>query len=413
MPPKAQPQAPNKAAPKKYSLAAKFYLFGIPLIGLANIVTLLLTQANDDKESEKAGMINTYIPLSHTALYPLIVTTAAIINYVSQNTQNTTNGDACLTTLPYDNKFPNDNPTDILDCTTPEHLKRLKAQGHAIDAQFALQNTFLHYRVINHNYRIARTLFLSLSPEEKKRISIAKDANGRTALHLGLAIAAPGKMQRLLMTPENVMLADAEGVTPLMLAASGFTNSETTQHLLHMIGKKRLAQALAAKDKQGRSVYDYGNLSKQTIMANLQDLIIDPNKAHNHCFNSFNREERPICAQTKEDKKLLGSIFDLGRTQFRGEPAMCVTATQKNLETFRSLPYTNQPLYEKFKQTMNDGFFSDYNANSKSQIWDIYGYDAKFLLDKGISNVSLIDEVMNRRTDNLNLIKTSASNTPK
>ncbi len=403
--PQAIPQTPRRPEPRGYSFSAWFVIFSVPTVILANIALTLITQASEDKQSEDAGVVNTNIYLSHTSLYPIMALATGALSYIYNHTKNVTDGETCLTSSSLDVRFPTDNPDNLLECTTPEQVQQLRARGQAIDKPFGLKNTFLHFRVINHDYRISTTLFNSLSPEDKKRVSVAQDANGRTALHLALGISAPGKVQRLLMTHENVMMADKQGVTPLMLAASGLTNPETTKHLLHIIGKERLAQALAAKDAEGRSVYDYSNLPKKLIMRSLQDLIVDPYKASNACFNALFYEERGICESTLDEESLLGSIFDMGATHFRGQPATCVRTTKKNSETFRSLPSSNLSLYKKMIYALNNGFFKDYNDNSKKQIWNIYDSDARDMITKGLSNRSLIEDVRERQKLNSDIIK--------
>jgi hypothetical protein len=363
------------------------------------------------EEEQGAGMVypeTNLIPFSLLSwvntLSDFQIPFVLLSQYISLAFQQPPKGDTCLTTSPF-KMYSVDQPQTLLDCFNPECVDAMKKR-YPIDLKDngIFNNTVWHYLAVNSDYRAFSKMYRSLTHEEKKIVATAIDINGRTPLHLSISVVAPGRFLRALMTPENVVMADEYGVTPLMLANAGFMNEVSTRHLVHLIGPKRLAQALAAKDFKGRTASEYGQLSDQEIREYLEDFVVDPDKAMNACFNAFESEKRKICVTSEKTRDLLTQYYDLGITHQCAKPVECVRTTKANLKTFIQMNNSPSKPYQEMKQSLIKNIEKKYPPFS-STIWDNdYMKDADGLLGH-LSEQSLLDAIKESRIKNQKEVK--------
>jgi hypothetical protein len=311
-------------------------------------------------------------------------------------------GETCISTLK-ENSFRSGN--GIFGARNIEDINKAKSGwwSTAIDAQRGpYKNTFAHLMIINHQYDTFLTIYKDLSLEDIARISIVKDINGRTPLLLSLSIAAPGEVQRILMTKENVIIPDNNGTTPLMLAAAGFTNARTMEHLLCLIGEDRLAQALTAKDKNSKGVEDYNTMSKSEIIDYLYTLEIDANKATDSCFNSFMVDTHgPICTQKTDVQKTIEQEFTMGKTMIGAKSYQCILATQSNVNKIKNLASGTPPQYQTMRDVIRKNKRSGMPEDINKSIWDKYEKISEKL---HFSDQSLIQSIMDRQKSNSKIL---------
>ncbi len=389
---------PKNPQPQSYSLSAKFLIYGLPVIAIAGLWARFYDLCESESDSLSTGIASL-----GSLLCPLYYLAKQAPAYDSNE------GESCLTSFVPQLYDKNDLlKSHISFANTPDDVKNAFKLGYKIDDGFGrFENTLCHTKVMNHDYTSLLNIYGSLSPKDKIKIDVAKDFNGRTTCHLGAVTCAPGPVQRTLITPHNAMMADKNGVTLPMLAAAGFMNLQTTQHLFETIGKDNLAKAFAAKDNQGRSVKDYSQLSKEETMKILEEFEVDPYKANNHCFNAFNMgsEAMPICTVSSNTTYLMEQDFEIGIVKVATEPYICIKATKNNLKKINNLADVNDNTFAKTRAALDGEVYGGLTREKKHKLWLAHQKESKRLLKEGISSKPLIDVMMQRREANQDIFK--------
>lgn len=324
--------APKKN-PKKQSYSNTALIVGVGMITLVSVNLLLMLSRLCDEE-EKGDLSQGFggiLPV----LCPLFAL-KAVIGATFKDTQEM-EGESCLGTLDgpaylkYDGKlFHARNIDDVRDALS-------KNGGHLLQ-QFALKNTIFHFQVMNHFYDRITRIYQGLTEEERIGLCHAKDVNGRTPFFLSLAIGAPGNIQRLLATPENVMMVDNYGMKPLDMAALGLTNLKTTQYLLSLMSEE---------DLRADSEENYKPADRISIMKHLKKYSVNPNKASNFCTDTLNAGHKSICVSPKVSNQYQNTFY-LDTVSIGGVEQACVIANKDNIAQLAVdmgyLPYKPQQM---------------------------------------------------------------------
>lgn len=305
--------------------------------------------------------------------------------------------------MPYNMNAPVLN--HITMCNTPEDVEQAKNLGYKIDSQSGrFNNTLLHLKIVNNDYKTAIAIYQSLSDSDKTLANRAKDIYGRTIYMLSVAINGPNNLLLTLMNEKNILTPDKYGTTPLMMAAAGFVDRSILQNMLNLIPNTKLQDALHAVTRNGLSIYEFSEFTREINRELLSELDIDPDKASNYCHNAFNTnsEYGPICLGKKSQALMRELKFELGASTIESHPYTCVKATENNLKKIERLATDTAGLYKKARDLINQELYKG-NDDVKKKIWADHCAKAKDTL-KEISHLSTLDKVMSNQQANKKIL---------
>jgi hypothetical protein len=249
----------------------------------------------------------------------------------------------------------------------------------ASDAYGGFCNTALHYKIVNNNYDAIPGLLRHFSKLSSKMLT-AQDSNGCTPLLLAMKVGAPPVLIIQMITPENAVMADKKGVTPLMLASRGMHTS-IMEALITTIGSEKIQAALSAKDKDGGTVEDWNKASSKMLRKNFRDVTVDSTKAYNHQFNLLFTGTALFdntCVKQSDGKAVAAfkkryNGFELGIGYAENQPIIGLKATRKNIRLLDKVIDKSQqdaralidPVLALSEQSLEDLYLSRQNDNKK------------------------------------------------
>jgi hypothetical protein len=163
------------------------------------------------------------------------------------------------------------------------------ARKAATEAVYDMEQCLLRYFIVNCEYNMALALLVNF-PQQQRFFLSSRDEKGRNALQLALAVAAPEAFildLAELMTLQELLARDKNGVTVLMQMASGAVGPDTITELLDVIPPNRRREYVRLADGEGRTAYDYANLDLKSVAKDLRNNGVSPYKDVNARFSSF------------------------------------------------------------------------------------------------------------------------------
>lgn len=229
-------------------------------------------------------------------------------------------------------------------------------------------NTPINAHLANHRYRLVSFLFKKF-PEKNTQMLTTKDGNGCTPLLLALKLGAPSGILRTLISQDSALIADNEGITPLMLASRG-VDPKVTQMLLKAIGTDFIQDELQRQDSRGRTVADWGKMDLFAIYDEFMKVEVDPQKSANSCFNTLHFPF-PFGSQGKgmfnnndvDEVKEAG--FQIGPMVAQGIRYASFLATKHNVDKLLEISSDKGPSANRIREVLAKFFWPEVSDQTK------------------------------------------------
>lgn len=314
--------------------------------------------------------------------------------------------ETCVDTTVPTGKYCNPVPSLLFMCNTEAVLKAHRDKlAHPLAARSRTFNgAAMHTNIANHDYKSAITI-LKRFPALHDEILNDVDVNNRTPLHLALEVGAPAHVLLKLITPKNVMMADKNRVTPLMLAARG-ADPSVTDAIIKAIGTARMQKALSAQDKSGNTVYDWNKLQTKTLNKQFENIEVDGSKSANYCSNSlFNPGEYIFLFEgnnpkTKDAYNTVG--LEVGTSYIDGKPNFSIKATHANAERLLEIANGSSKDINLARNKLAKAWGVSNDRNNK--FWRYIASEVQKVMPE-LSQISLSERYVDRQEENLEILE--------
>lgn len=292
----------------------------------------------------------------------------------------------------------------------PDSTKRITESKISPEEALSTENFFggsaMHVNIMNQYYKAALSI-LEKFPTKREEILNQKDFNGRTPLHLALEVGAPEAVISNLLTRENILIADKEGITPFMLAARGL-DRETMTKIFETIPESNLREAVEQKDKNGRTALDWNKMSKEEMIKRFHKFEMDGTRDSEYCTGSlfFSDIYSFLSSPTFSDeaKKVFEEVgLEIGANFWASQEYVGIKATKDNAQ--KLIRFANEDSVEanNARQKLSDFWFQSSDKNS--DFWRYISEQAA-RVEPNLSGISLVDRYKENQKNIFELLQT-------
>lgn len=262
----------------------------------------------------------------------------------------------------------------------------------------------LHMNLMNHYYDTTLNI-LKTFPQQRDLLLNAKDKNGRTPLHLALEIGAPKEFISQLLTAENVVISDKDGITPIMLGARGSVDGRLMQQMIEMIPQDKRESVLQQKDVQGRAAQDWNKMSKDELIGRLKEFRVDGKRDEKYCTGGlfYAHQHSYLSAPTSSGAKevIEKAGLEVGITYRLDGEYPSIAATKENVEKLRRYATDETKEAKAARELLSDFWWK--SSDGKSDFWKSVA-DEMNSIESSLSGVSIVDSFLQNQADLSKLI---------